>query len=527
MTGNGSIAETLVAGSPPAARSLRANILINVAGQVFVLAVTLLATRAVFGALGPAEFGLLSFTLVASLLLATALDLGVSTTIVREVASQRGSDRIYVRGVIQTAALLYWGGYALAAIALWLAAPALSSSFLHLGSGFNADPVSAVRILGLAGLLALPRTCYASVCRGLERFDVANGIDVASLGLQQAGVIAIVVGGGGLHAVALWVLTTFVINVAMYAGAVAWLLSPRVLVPAFRGDVVRRNRRFGGELIGISVLAALQAQLDKVLAARLLLISLVGEYGVVASILQRATIISSAVAQAALPSFSAAAGRGDLENARARLRRLQAVLCLGGAVLFTTAVLLAPPVLSVVLSPAAASDVVVPTAVLAIGYMMNTTLTLPYVFSLAVDRAQITLRSNLIAAVLVPPLAIVMIGRWGLTGAALTWVWYHVIAYVYAVPRLARDVLGESPSAWFGATAALVLPAVAIDAIALICLSAAGALQSLAALAALALALLAYAGSLWFLAQVVRVPAAVAVLTEAMRAFSRPSNDAT
>ena len=55
-------------------------------------------------------------------------------------------------------------------------------------------------------------------------------------------------------------------------------------------------------------------------------------------------------------------------------------------------------------------------------------------------RPEIAAWQNSWALVLVVPLTVLLTLRFGLTGAALSWVLYHVFAYAYGLPRLCRVI---------------------------------------------------------------------------------------
>ena len=47
------------------------------------------------------------------------------------------------------------------------------------------------------------------------------------------------------------------------------------------------------------------------------------------------------------------------------------------------------------------------------------------------------------------PITFVLVLTLGLTGAALSWVVYHVWAYAYAIRRICRECLEMAPATWY------------------------------------------------------------------------------
>src|SRR5207248_5915560 len=80
------------------------------------------------------------------------------------------------------------------------------------------------------------------------------------------------------------------------------------------------------------------------------------------------------------------------------------------------------PLFSYLFNPSAAHLLLLPTALLCLGWYMNGTLNVPYVFSLAAGKPEISSRSNFLALFIVLPITFVLVLTLGLTGAALSWV---------------------------------------------------------------------------------------------------------
>ena len=80
---------------------------------------------------------------------------------------------------------------------------------------------------------------------------------------------------------------------------------------------------------------------------------------------------------------------------------------------------------------------------------MNGTMAMPYAVSLAMGRPDITVRQNLVALLIVPPIDLMAIYWFGLNGAGLSWVIYHIYTYSYGLPRICRECLGIAPRTWY------------------------------------------------------------------------------
>jgi O-antigen/teichoic acid export membrane protein len=431
---------------------LSRNIVYNVAGQGAVLIVSLIAVRFIFKHLGEDVFGIIFFNVVLTAVLSSVLELGVSSTIVREVSSRYDTERRYVDELIRTASGVYWAIGLLLVAAIWLAAPLLVTRWINL---HTMDPQSAatmLRILSALALVALPKGLYTSLFRGRQMMSLNNAIDVGTALLQQAGILALLaLASGSAYTVAAWMSISALLGIAAYILVAARLFGWRALVPRFSTYVVRRNLGFTGNMMAVSVLSLVHIQAAQVIVSKVMSIGQFGYYGLVASTVNRATFVTGAIAQAAFPSFSNLFGLDLRDELLIQYRKLHDLVCFGTLPLFAGICFAAIPVYSFIFgSGSIARLLLLPTAFLALGSWMNATLTIPYMLSIAMGKAGIVARLNFYALFAVLPVTLILVLGFGLPGAGFSWVFYHLFAYAYMVPKIARECLKSSAPSWYG-----------------------------------------------------------------------------
>ena len=129
-------------------------------------------------------------------------------------------------------------------------------------------------------------------------------------------------------------------------------------------------------------------------------------------------------------------------------KKLHDILCFGMVPFFAVIPFMALPVFGYVFTPQIASILILPVFFLTLGFYMNGTLNIPYVFSLAVGKPEISAKSNILALFIVLPVTVGLIYFFGLNGAGFSWVFYHLFAYSYGVPRFCIECLGISTREW-------------------------------------------------------------------------------
>jgi O-antigen/teichoic acid export membrane protein len=428
---------------------LSKNILYNFVGQGLVLILGFVAVKYVFTRLGEDALGILYFTLTLSTVLSALLEMGVCSTVVREVSASFQTEPVYIRALIRTASLFYWGAYLLLAVGIYFVAPFLVQKWIHLKTMDVPTATWMLQILGMAALISLPRSLYTSLFRGLERMEFNNVIDVIALGAQQSGMVILLISGASLFPVVYWLAISFGLHILLYIFVSARFFSWRALIPGYAKGVILRNRAFSVNMMSISILGAIHSQSDKVIVSKLLPIGTFGVYGFASGAVSRLMLLTNAISQAAFPSFSGLFQAGDRSTMIAQYRKLHDLLCFATVPLFAVIPFASLPLFRYLFNEEIASMLLTPITFLSVGTYMNGTLNVPYFFSLAVGKSEISVKSNFYALFIVLPATGFLVYFFGLTGAGFSWVFYHLFAYSYAVPRICAECLEISASAWY------------------------------------------------------------------------------
>jgi O-antigen/teichoic acid export membrane protein len=428
---------------------LSKNILYNLVGQGLLVIVGFAAAKFIFKQLGQDALGIIYFTLTLNALLTAILSLGINETTVREVAASHKEDPTYITKLLQTASFFYWGLYVLTAVGLYAGAPWLVTKWINLDtlSPFTATRI--LRVLGIASLLALPRSFYMSILRGIQRMEFTNLIDVGTSALQQFGTIGILFLGGGLIKVTHWMAGCYLLGLVVYLTVCAHFFGFKVFVPRISTSVIDRNARFTFRLAGITILSIIHMQSDKAIVSKLLPLGVFGYYSMAYSAVARGMLVSTSVSQAVFPSFSALYKQGDHDALIRQYRKLQDLLCYAVMPMFAAIPFAARPLFTFVLNAEAARMLLWPATFLSIGFCMNGTMSIPYVFSLAVGKPGIAVRSNTYALFAVLPVTALLVYHFGIAGAGFSWVFYHLFTYAVMMPPICSQCLGMPVWKWY------------------------------------------------------------------------------
>jgi O-antigen/teichoic acid export membrane protein len=428
---------------------LSRNVIYNLLGQGLLLVLGFVSVKYIFKRLGEDALGIIYFTAMVNTMLSAVLEMGICSTTVREVSGHLESEPEYIKNLIRTFSLFYWVAYALCGVAIFSLAPVFVEKWINLKTMDSETATYVLRILGIASLVALPKSFYVSLFRGLQRMEFNNFIDVIISGLQQFGTILILVLGGNLFHVVYWFAVCYGLGIFTYLAVSGHFFTLQALVPGYSAEVVRRNLGFASRMMFISIISTIRIQIDKVIVSKLLPIGTVGYYGVAYGNVSRGTLLTGAISQAAFPSFSALFKAGDRAGLMSQYRKLQDLLCLGIVPIFAVVPFALLPLFSYLLNEEAARMLLLPTTLLCVGFYMNGTLNVPYVFSLAVGRPDIVARQNFYGLFVTPPVTVFLIYYLGLMGAGLSWIFYHIFSYFYGVPRVCRECMEIPVWTWY------------------------------------------------------------------------------
>ena len=428
---------------------LSKNIIYNLLGQGLLLVLGFVSVKYIFKQLGEDALGIIYFTGMMNVMLRAALDMGICSTTVREVSAHFESEPEYIKNLTRTFSLFYWVAYAVLGVAVFLLAPVVVEKWINLKTMDLETATYVLRILGIASLVGLPNSLYGSLFRGLQRMEFNNLITVGTSALQQFSTIAILALGGDLFHVIYWFAACYALRVFSYLIVSCHFFSVRALIPGYSAGVVRKNLGFASRMMSISITATVHMQVDKVIISKLLPIGVVGYYGVAYGNVSKGTLLTGAISQAAYPSFSALFKAGDRNGLMLQYRKLQDLLCFGMVPIFAVIPFALVPLFSYLLNAEAARLLLLPATLLCVGFFMNGTLNVPYVFSLASGKPGIAARQNFYGLFVTLPVTVLLIYYLGLTGAGLSWVFYHIFSYSYGAPRICRECLEIPVWKWY------------------------------------------------------------------------------
>lgn len=431
---------------------LKRNLIANYIGQGWSAIMGLAFIPLYIKYLGIESYGLISLFAVLTTWL-SLLDMGMTPTIGREMArlTVSSQDNQSIRDLLRTIEVITFG------IALSIAV------VIALGSNWIATywlkaqelPIQVVSdsfaIMGLVTALRFAESIYRSSIVGLQRQVLFNMVNSGLATLRALGAVVIISWvSPSIEVFFIWQGIVSIVSLGILA-ALTYESLPTVKCKArFSLQSLRGVWRFAGGMLGITFLALLLTQVDKVLLSRLLSLSDYGYYSLAGVVAGTLFILISPITEAVYPrlcELHAAEDRRMFVNTYHKAAQLVSVLSGSFAIvmiLFGENFLLLWSQ-----NPALATHAGPLMRLLILGNLLNGLVWVPYQTQLAHGWTGLTVKVNAVAVAVIIPSLLVVTPRYGAMGAAWIWAILNLAYLLIAVQFMYRRILCGEKLRWY------------------------------------------------------------------------------
>jgi O-antigen/teichoic acid export membrane protein len=444
--------------------SLRKNVAANYVGQGWRVLMSLAFVPLYIRYLGIEAYGLIGiFTILQTWL--NLLDMGMRPALGREMARFTGGvhDAQSIWDLLRSIEIIVLAIAVLTAVAVWAASGWLASDWVTAERLPVASVAQAFVLMGVVGALYFIESVYTSSIAGLQRQVVQNLVGIIMATARGVGAVAILVWvSPTINAFFVWQGVISLVAVAVTA-AVVYRILPEPPRPArFSVASLLGIWRYAAGMMGITILALLLTQVDKVLLSRLLSLEAFAYYalaGVVAGVLPRLT---GPITTAFYPRFTELAARNDDAALRAVYHQgAQLVSVLMGAAAIVL-MMMGDRALLLWTSDAELTRQVAPLLmVLTLGTLLNSLMWVPYQLQLAHGWTSLTVKVNSVAVAILVPAIIWAVPHYGAIGAAWIWVMLNAGYILFDVYFMHRRLLPTEKWRWYRQDVAVPLAAAA------------------------------------------------------------------
>lgn len=426
---------------------IKKNILANMIGRVWGIVSVYLFIPLYLKFLGIEAYGLVGFYSTLLGVLAFA-DIGLTATLSREMArlSVREDSSGEMGDLVRTYESTYLYISVILASIVWFSAPFIAERWLRASALPTGEIASAIRLMGIAIALQLPANLYSGGLLGLQKQVLTNSLQIAWGLLRGVGAVLVLwLISPTIFAFAVWQL----FSNAVYCFAVRlslWRALPCVASkPRFNRLVLRDTWRYAAGMAGITFLSAILTQTDKLVVSKMLPLEIFGYYTLAGSLAMAPLILASPIGVAVFPRLTGLVSTGDrdtLEQIYHRACGLVSVAVIPCAL--TLAMYAGNFVFAWTGSAIAAQKAGLVASFLLCGSIIQAILIIPYYLALAHGNIKLNLRLGIVSVVLITPLLIFLIMKYGIVGGGVSWLVMNLCTlppYMYFIHR--RFLPGE------------------------------------------------------------------------------------
>jgi O-antigen/teichoic acid export membrane protein len=431
---------------------LKHNLISNLIGQGWTALMGLAFVPLYIKYIGIESYGLIGlFTVLTAWL--SLLDMGMTPTLSREMARFTGGSHSAqsIRDLLRTIEVIIFSIALVIALVIALGANWIATYWLS-AEKLPIQVVSqAFSIMGLVTALRFAESIYRSSIVGLQRqvlFNMVNSSLATLRGLGAIGVLAWL--SPTVEAFFLWQGLLSVLTLGILAALTYANLPPIRQRARFSFQALRGVWRFAGGMLGITFLALLLTQVDKVLLSKLLRLIDYGYYTLAAAVAGALYILISPITQAVYPrlcELHAAGDRALFADTYHKAAQLVSVLAGSAAIVM---ILFGETFLRLWTQNVELAGRIAPLlSLLMLGNLLNGLMWVPYQAQLAYGWTSLTVKVNVVAVAVIVPSILLVTPRYGAIGAAWVWVILNLGYVLIAAQFMYRHILRIERWRWY------------------------------------------------------------------------------
>jgi O-antigen/teichoic acid export membrane protein len=432
--------------------SLKKNILANYLGQGWTAVMGLVFIPMYIQYLGMEAYGLIGLFAVIQAWL-TLLDMGMSPTLNREMArfTVGAHSPQSIRDLLRSLEMICCSLAALIALGVWAASGYLATDWLKADKLSTAVVAQALSVMAFVVALRFVEGIYRGSLFGLQRqvwYNCANAILAT---VRHGGAVAVLACiSPTVQAFFLWQALVSLLSIAIFAADVHRALPKSPLPPRFSQEAIAGVWKFASGMMGITFLAILLTQVDKVLLSSLLSLESFGYYTLAATAAGVLYIVVGPITAAIYPrmvELSTQNNQTALVSVYHQGAQLITILIAPAVMLFS---FFAGGVMFMWSGNVGLAENTAPIlSALALGTFLNALMWMPYQCQLAHGWTSLTLKINLVAVVVLIPAIFWVVPRYGALGAAWIWVALNAAYVLIAIQLMHRRLIPKEKWRWY------------------------------------------------------------------------------
>jgi O-antigen/teichoic acid export membrane protein len=422
---------------------LKRNVIANFLGQGWTALMGLAFVPLYIKYLGVEAYGLIGFYAVMQAWL-TLFDMGITQTLNREMARFKAGLHTpqSIHDLLRSLEIISVGLAVLMCVLVFGVSTYISEHWLNTQKLSTDEVAIAVVLMGFVIALRFIEGIYKGALLGLQKQVAVNVVSVAIATMRYGGVVAVL--AWYENSIKVFFEWQVLSSLASVLGLVILLyrtLPKPIRLPKFSKQAISEIWRFASGMLGITFLALLLTQIDKILLSKLITLESYGYYTLAATVAASLALITLPTTQAIYPKlveYEVQKKQQELINLYHQGAQLISILISPVAIML---IFFGQDIIYLWSGDINLAKKTAPILLpLALGSFLNCLVWMPYQLQLAYGWTSFTLKVNIIAVFLLVPAIFLVTPHYGAIGAA--WVWallnagYVTVAMHYMFKKL-------------------------------------------------------------------------------------------
>ncbi len=426
--------------------SLKKNITANYVSQIYIALIGIIMVPVFVDYMGAEAYGLVGFyaTLQIWFLL---LDMGLSPTMVRETARFNGgkSNALNLRRLLRALETIFIGIALLGSLTIIAVADKIAAQWLNVEQLSLNDVETSIRLMACIIGLRLVSGLYKGAINGFEQLVWLSGFNIFIATARFVLVIPVFIYIGTEPTV----FFCYQLSIALLelAGLMVktYFLLPKVDTdkPIFwQWKPIRGVLKFSMSIAVTTSVWVLATQTDKLILSNLLSLTEYAYYTLAVLMASGVMIISGPISSAIIPRLSKLSAQGDEENLVNLYRNAtQLVAVISTATALVLAFFSEQVLLAWTGNPKLSEEIALVLSLYAIGNCILTLRAFTYYIQFAKGDLKLHLIGSIINILFIVPTLILATLKYGVLGAAYTWIGTNIIFFLLWVPIIHKRLV--------------------------------------------------------------------------------------
>lgn len=431
---------------------LRRNIIANYLGQFWTVLIGIALIPLYINYLGLSSFGLIGlFTLISTIL--GLLDQGLKSTLSREMARFTGGENTtqYVRELLRSIEVVIFFIATLIIILIHSFSDLIALSWIESSELSTETISSSVSVMGFVVGLRLIQYIYSSCISGLQKQVLLNGVLIFVETLRGFGAIIVLAFiSPTISAFFIWQ------AVVTFFGVIILCISTYKILPeckkkiSYSSEAIKSVWGYSKGVLGITFLALILTQADKILLINLLTLSEYGLYTFAAIVANIIFFSISPITNAFFPKFSeqVVLNNKDSINESYHLSA-QLVSVFAGSIALVLATFSNEFLIAWTQDNELTNQASKLLTLLVLGNLLNGLMWVPYQMQLAHGWTSLSIKVNASALILIIPSLLYFVPLYGVTAAAWIWIVLNISYILVPIHIMHRKILVGEQWSWF------------------------------------------------------------------------------